>query len=277
VRDCWSRSTARLEAAATRVEAAATNAQLRALQALTDTALSHLALDDLLRELLGRVIAMMGVDNVAILLLDEDSQTLTVRAARGPEEEAIGRVQIPVGQGFAGRIAARREPLIVDDLATFEAERPLLGPKLRAVVGVPLLMEEQVEGRVASRLVGVVHVGSAAPRRFSEADAQPQRRRRAPRSLDRSRRCMTGWRRRSRARHGSRGCSPGSSTPQRSARDGSSSSARRTTWWRWCASRWRGCVWQRLVGPSACTRLWAASRSRSKPTPTASPRWSRTT
>ena len=45
------------EAAAAREAAAATHAQLLAMQALTDTALSHLALDDLLRELLGRVAA----------------------------------------------------------------------------------------------------------------------------------------------------------------------------------------------------------------------------
>ena len=74
---------ARAEAAATRSWAEATNAQLRAMQALTDTALSHLALDDLLPELLGRVTAVMGVDNVAISLLDEDDRTLTCGAARG--------------------------------------------------------------------------------------------------------------------------------------------------------------------------------------------------
>src|SRR5260370_6676873 len=76
------------------------------LQALTDTALSHLALDDLLRELLGRVLAVMDVDHVGILLLDEDGRTLTVRAARGVLEDGVGRVRIPVGQGLGGRIAA---------------------------------------------------------------------------------------------------------------------------------------------------------------------------
>src|SRR5258705_11074002 len=68
---------------AMRAEAAATNAQLQAMQALTDTALSHLALDDLLRELLGRVTAVMGVDTVGISLLDADGQTLTLRPADG--------------------------------------------------------------------------------------------------------------------------------------------------------------------------------------------------
>src|SRR5215813_1916278 len=85
-----------------------TNAQLQAMQALTDTALSHLALDDLLREVVDRVTAVMGVDHVAILLLDEDGRTLTVRAARGLLEDGADRVQIPVGQGVGGRIALSR-------------------------------------------------------------------------------------------------------------------------------------------------------------------------
>src|SRR5262249_62087736 len=63
--------------------AESTNAQLQAMQALTDTALSQLALDDLLREVVDSVTAGMGVDHVAILLVDVDCRTQTVRAARG--------------------------------------------------------------------------------------------------------------------------------------------------------------------------------------------------
>ncbi len=144
----------------------------KAMQALTDTALSHLALDDLLRELLGHLVVVMCVDNVAILLLDADTQTLTMRAGRGLLEENVGLVKVPVGQGFSVGIAASREPLIVDDLATFEVGHPLLREHLRAVVGVPLLVEDQVEGQMVTRLVGVLHVGSAAPRRFTETDVQ---------------------------------------------------------------------------------------------------------
>src|SRR5260221_1870264 len=147
------------------------------LQALTDTALSHLALDDLLRELLGRVLAVMGLDTVGILLLDEDSQTLTMRAARGLLEEEVERVPISVRQGFAGRIAASRAPQIVDadalSAADFDGLHPILRELLRSIAGVPLLVEGQVEGWGAEgRLVGVLAVGSATPHRFSEADVQ---------------------------------------------------------------------------------------------------------
>jgi signal transduction histidine kinase/putative methionine-R-sulfoxide reductase with GAF domain len=164
--------------ATARTEAEAANDELRAMQALTDTALSHLALDDLLRELLDRVAAVMGVDHVAIPLLNEDGQTLTSRAARGLLPEAVGGPKIPVGQGFTGRMAANREPLIVDDLSSpdLEGAHPLAREQVRSALGVPLLVEDVVEdplsGHRMSRLLGVLQVGSATPRRFTAADVQ---------------------------------------------------------------------------------------------------------
>jgi PAS domain S-box-containing protein len=139
-------------------------AELQQLLALTDTALEYLALDDLLPALLERVQAVLSVDNVALLLLDADRQTLRVQAARGPEEAAAAQVVVPVGQGFAGRIAASRAPLIVEDLATFPVVNPFLAKRLRAAVGVPLLLDGHV--------LGVLHVGTTQPHTFSAHDVQ---------------------------------------------------------------------------------------------------------
>src|SRR5258706_10208432 len=110
---------------AARLEAEATNARLSALQALTDTALSSLALDDLLRELLGRVPAVMGVDNIAILLLEEDGQTLTLPAIRGQEVGAAGRTKIQLGRGVARRLPAGTGPLVRDDNIAIHVVKPL--------------------------------------------------------------------------------------------------------------------------------------------------------
>src|SRR5262249_36969562 len=163
-----------------RGEAEATNARLRALQALTDTALSHLALDDLLGELLGRVTDVLRVDHVGIALLDEDGRTLTARAARGLGEEAVGLTRAPVDLGFFGRVAARRAPLVAatDALsdADFAGVPPILRKRLRSHAAVPLLVPVEAEDGAASqgedRLVGVLGVGRAAPHRFAEEDVQ---------------------------------------------------------------------------------------------------------
>jgi PAS domain S-box-containing protein len=142
----------------------ATNHDLRAMQALTDTALSHLTLDDLLAALLKRATSVLHVDNAAVLLLDGSGDTLTVRAVHGLEEPVASQVHVPLGQGFAGRIAATRQPLVVDDLAAISVTNPFLREQLHSAVGVPLLVGDQ--------LLGVIHVGTAHPRHFTNHDVQ---------------------------------------------------------------------------------------------------------
>jgi hypothetical protein len=61
--------------------------RLRRVQLVTDAALAHLRLDDLLAALLERTQALLDVDTVAILLLDVASGELVARAAVGIEEE----------------------------------------------------------------------------------------------------------------------------------------------------------------------------------------------
>ena len=86
--------------------------QLRQLQALTDAALAHLDLNALLAALLDRVREILDVDTCAILLREGATDELVARAAVGIEEEVEQGVRIPVGYGFAGRIAAEKRPVM---------------------------------------------------------------------------------------------------------------------------------------------------------------------
>src|SRR5262249_36468078 len=71
--------------------------QFRDLYRLSDPALSELGLDEFLDELLVRVQDALGVDTVAILLYDEESNQLVARAAKGIEEEVERGVRLPIG------------------------------------------------------------------------------------------------------------------------------------------------------------------------------------
>ena len=63
--------------------------RLRDLQIITDAALAYLPLEDLLNELLTRVIDILSVDTAAILLLEDDDTTLVRVTLFRPEEEPI--------------------------------------------------------------------------------------------------------------------------------------------------------------------------------------------
>jgi signal transduction histidine kinase len=130
------------------------------VQAVSDIALAHLPLDELLPELLRRIRGLLAVDVAAVLLVEEDGRSLRVKAVEGLAR-ATGC--IPIGKGFAGRIAAERIPVVIEDTDQAELENPLLrGAGLRSLLGVPLL----VDGRV----LGVLHVGTREARHFTHDD-----------------------------------------------------------------------------------------------------------
>jgi len=138
--------------------------KLRDIRAVTDAALSHLAAGDLLAALLGRVREILDADTAAVLLLDSSGRQLIATAASGLEEEVSQGVRIPVGRGFAGRIAAGRRPVILDHVDHGNVLNPILYEKgIRSLAGVPLL----VHGTV----LGVLHVGTVHDRVFTPDDA----------------------------------------------------------------------------------------------------------
>jgi signal transduction histidine kinase len=142
-----------------------TSEHVRRLQTVTDAALAHLRLDELLRALLERTRQILDVDTCAILLLDEATNELVARAALGIEEEVEQGVRVPVGGGFAGRIAAEKRPVILDDVDHAHVLNPLLREKgVKSMLGVPLVVEGEVRG--------VLHVGSLRVRAFQEDEVE---------------------------------------------------------------------------------------------------------
>jgi K+-sensing histidine kinase KdpD len=144
---------------------ASTSEHVRRLQSVTDAALAHLRLDELLAALLERTRQILEVDTCAILLLDEDTNELVACAALGIEEEVEQGVRVPMGGGFAGRIAAERQPVILDDVDHAHVLNPLLREKgIKSMLGVPLVVEGEVQG--------VLHVGSLVHRSFHDGEVE---------------------------------------------------------------------------------------------------------
>lgn len=135
------------------------------LQWVTEPALAYLDLDQLLSEMLHRVTRILDTDTSAILLLEPDGETLAARAAKGLEEEVRRGFRLPIGLGFAGRVAATRRPVVIEDLdsSPIEVINPVFREKgVRSLLGVPLVVE--------ARLIGVLHVGTLELRSFDQDD-----------------------------------------------------------------------------------------------------------
>jgi phosphoserine phosphatase RsbU/P len=139
--------------------------RLRDIEALADVALSRLDENALLDALLERVKNVLEVDTVAVLLLDRSDRQLVATAASGIEEEVRQGVRVPLGTGFAGRVAASREPVILTRVDRTTVRNPLLVDRgIKALLGVPLL--------AAGKVIGVLHVGSLTDRQFGQQDIE---------------------------------------------------------------------------------------------------------
>jgi anti-anti-sigma factor len=137
--------------------------QLRDIGSVTDAALSALDPQAVLDVLVARVKDALGADTAAILLLDPSSGQLVATAASGLEEEVQQGVRIPVGKGFAGRIAAQRSPVVLATVDHTKVVNPVLLDKgIRSLMGAPLLAGGEV--------LGVLHVGTLTPRAFTGDD-----------------------------------------------------------------------------------------------------------
>jgi serine phosphatase RsbU (regulator of sigma subunit) len=113
--------------------------------------------------LIENVRTVMQSDTATLLLLDETGTVLEPAASAGLGRRWRGATHVPVGAGFAGRVAASRQPVVVNEVN----EVSVLNPILREF-GVQRLLGVPVIGTTG--LLGVLHVGSLEQRSFTPKD-----------------------------------------------------------------------------------------------------------
>lgn len=143
------------------------NERLLALNTVASIVSQSMDLDVILNTALDKVLELMGGNVGGILLLDNESQTLSYRVYRGLSEEFVkGVAGLKLGEGIAGKVAEQGEPIYVDDISREPGRtRPIVIKEgLRAFASVPLQSKNQ--------LLGVMNIASHSPRKFSNKDVQ---------------------------------------------------------------------------------------------------------
>jgi PAS domain S-box-containing protein len=145
-----------------RLSAERTMNRLRSAWSVADTASAELSLDDMLHTLSEGLRVALQADEATVLLLDVDTSELVVRAAVGIERDVSEETRVRLGEGFAGRVALARTPVVVPHISATDAATAVLRERLTSLIGAPL--------RASGRLVGVIHAGTVEAREFNEED-----------------------------------------------------------------------------------------------------------
>jgi len=129
-----------------------------ALSGLRDLdAILNVALDNLLDIMSGAI--------GGILLLDEETQTLTYRVHQGLSKSYVEGVRLKLGEGIIGRAAESGKAILIEDMSTDPrvAYPSLVSAEgLKAFIAVPL--------RAKDRVLGVINVASRSAHRFTTND-----------------------------------------------------------------------------------------------------------
>ena len=146
---------------AARTEAEAVIQTIGKLQQVTEAALAHLELNELLELLVERMGEVFGADVVRILLRDhEDDQLFTVGAAAGLDVKPGTAVEIG---GALEEVVERGTPVTLQELPPGTAPDPdIEAAEVSSLMASPLV--------VKGRLAGVVEVGARGARRFTLED-----------------------------------------------------------------------------------------------------------
>jgi GAF domain-containing protein len=143
---------------------------VRGLSAIQDLILRmgpHTNLVQLLDDLLGSALAVLGSSDGSLLLLDDDTEELVFVVVHGTARERLTGYRLPPGRGIAGWVADRKEPAIVQDVQKDPRFYPQVdetfGFRTQTLACVPLLDGE--------RILGVIEaVNKLDQREFSPED-----------------------------------------------------------------------------------------------------------
>lgn len=136
---------------------------LRTVDRISEAALGSSNLEAFLGDLLRATLeSTESVDTAVVMLRAGD--VLRVRAAVGLEDDLNAGFALRIPEGFAGQVAAERQPVFLRDAASDPRvkSRTIREKGVRALYGVPLVRDDKA--------IGVAHIGSLSAFEFSEED-----------------------------------------------------------------------------------------------------------
>jgi PAS domain S-box-containing protein len=137
--------------------------QLEALREIALGISAQLELGQLLHSIVERGCQLLDVGGGSLYLVDEERGDLEQVVSHGYKEDHTG-THIAPGEGIAGRVLQRGEPLTVDDYKSWEGRSAdWVDEELTGSLGVPLCRGERVIGTLGFDEI-------AKPRRFDERD-----------------------------------------------------------------------------------------------------------
>jgi len=136
---------------------------IEALSKISKAITSELYLEDILKLIINVTAQVMGSRVCSLLLLDEKTKELTIRASQSVSEAYNKKPPLKLGEGIAGKVCLTKEPLQVYNVSQAQEYRYKDIAKKDGLVSllcVPLV--------VKNKAIGVINIYTDKPHKFSK-------------------------------------------------------------------------------------------------------------
>jgi len=139
--------------------------QIETLSKVSEAITSGLYLEDILKLIVTVTAEVMNSKICSLMLIDEKSKALVVKATQSVSEEYNKKPSLRLGEGIAGKAALSGKPVIVKDVRKSPDYRNVSIAKkegLCSLLCVPL--------KVKDKIIGVLNLYTSKPHKFNKSE-----------------------------------------------------------------------------------------------------------
>jgi len=137
------------------------------LLVMTNSMLEVRSIEELYSRILSTSAEFLGASSGSLMILDESGHTLKIVASLGLNEQISKSLNIKIGEGIAGKVAATGSPIVVNDIETDSRVATTNRPRFRtkSFISIPF--------RQGHKIIGVLNLSDKEGNDiFTESDLQ---------------------------------------------------------------------------------------------------------
>jgi two-component system, response regulator PdtaR len=140
---------------------------IKALYEISKAITSEMYLEDILKLIVAVTAQVMGSRICSIMLVDEKTQTIHIKATQSLSEEYVKKPPLRIGEGIAGKVVKENRPIVVPDVSKepeYKYQDIARKQKVVSMLSVPML----VKGKV----MGVLSTYTPRAHKFTESEIE---------------------------------------------------------------------------------------------------------
>jgi diguanylate cyclase (GGDEF)-like protein len=141
--------------------------ELYTLYSVAKTLSLSLDIKDIFENTISLIGETLKLDEYCLMMVEEGSGKLTIRASHGMSEDIIANVNVSVGEGISGKAARTGEIIVIKDISSEKDFFYYQGSNLKggSFLGVPLKLK-------SGEVIGVINAHKPKPNQFTESDVR---------------------------------------------------------------------------------------------------------